>query len=353
MIRDISIKGYKAFKDESFSLCNLTVLTGLNGSGKSSLIQSIRMLFEADHDRPFLKGFGGYSEIKSKYSGTSPLIEITATDDKGAKNRLVLDADKFEVDRGFLPFIEYISAERLGPKTSLPIKLNRSISVGEQGEFCADFFDKFKAVIVCEALRHPNAKANTLDSQLTEWMREISPNLDFKFSVDADHDLSTIEIDSGRATNTGFGISYSLPIVLSSLILSSESCPDFEYSHAEFWYNGLKKRGAVLIVENPEAHIHPSGQTQLGILLALLATTGIQVIMETHSDHVIDGVRIAVKEFEAISSEDVTIKYFLKDSGKPSVYDSISVLPNGSLSHWPLGFFDQMQTNLRRLARRS
>ncbi|MBY8211790.1 DUF3696 domain-containing protein [Vibrio fluvialis] len=352
MIKKVSITGYKTFKNEEFYLKNLTVLTGINGSGKSSLIQSIRMLFSAENDRPFLKGLGDYSELKSLYAGAFPLIEISAHDERGNENKLELGEDIFTVNRSFNPFIEYISAERLGPKTSLPIKLNHSIGVGEQGEFCADFFNKFKGARVCASLRHPDAAAVTLESQLTEWMRGISPNLTFTFNVDKAHDISTIEIDSRRATNTGFGISYSLPIVLSALVLSSESCTNFEYSHAEFWYNQLKTTNPILIVENPEAHVHPSGQTQLGILLALLSTTGVQVIMETHSDHVIDGVRIAVKECEQLDPDEVTIKHFIKEPSKPSTYENISVQPNGSLSHWPVGFFDQMQENLRRIAKR-
>lgn len=353
MINEISIQGYKSFVKDRFKLENLTVLTGLNGSGKSSLIQSIRMLFKASEDSPYLDGLGDYSELKSIHAGASPQIVIEATTNSNSTNQLTLDSHTFNVTREFSPFVEYISAERLGPKASLPIKLNRSISVGEQGEYCADFYDKFKNVIVCENLRHPDSKSNTLEAQLAEWMRGISPNLSFNFNVDKAHDLSTIEIDSRRATNTGFGISYSLPIVLSALVLSSQECLDFEHTFAQEWYEDLKARGALLIVENPEAHVHPSGQTQLGILLALLSTTGVQVIIETHSDHVIDGIRIAVKECDQLAHENVVIKHFTKSKDQPSKYSDISVLPNGSLNHWPVGFFDQMQSNLRRLAKRN
>ncbi|WP_418139838.1 DUF3696 domain-containing protein [Oceanimonas smirnovii] len=353
MIKEISIKGYKSFLDEKFTLKNLTILTGLNGSGKSSFIQSIRMIFESDYENPFLEGLGDYSELKSAHAGPSPLISIIARNERDEINSIALNATSYNVERQFDHIVEYISAERLGPKTSLPIKLNRSISVGEQGEFCADFYNKFKASVVCENLRHPDQISNTLENQLAEWMRGISPNLKFKFSVDSSHDLSTIKIDYRRATNTGFGISYSLPVVLSALVLSSENCLDFEHPHAEAWYKNLKSKGAILIVENPEAHIHPSGQTQLGILLGLLSTSGVQVIMETHSDHVIDGVRIAVKECDNLNAEDVIIKYFVKNTNEPSKCEDLSVLPNGTLSHWPEGFFDQMQTNLRRLARRN
>lgn len=78
-----------------------------------------------------------------------------------------------------------------------------------------------------------------------------------------------------------------------------------------------------------------------------------QVIIETHSDHVIDGVRIAVKECDSLEPDNVIIKHFFKSANKPSKCTDIFVLPSGNLSQWPEGFFDQMQTNLRRLARRN
>ncbi|MEZ9955523.1 hypothetical protein AB4395_24035, partial [Vibrio splendidus] len=99
-------------------------------------------------ENPFLEGLGDYSELKSVHAGPAPLISITAKNEKDETNTLTLDATNFSMERQFEHIVEYISAERLGPKTSLPIKLNRSISVGEQGEFCADFYNKFKYSLI-------------------------------------------------------------------------------------------------------------------------------------------------------------------------------------------------------------
>lgn len=202
-------------------------------------------------------------------------------------------------------------------------------------------------------MNHGMTVSSTLKSQLTSWMTEISPNVSFEFNHTKKHDTSYIEIEGHRATNTGFGISYALPIVLASLVMSSRECLDFEEEHARLWFERLKTDNLVLMIENPEAHLHPKGQTQMGIFLSLLSSCGVQVVVETHSDHFIDGVRIAVKEYKNVVSDEVTIKYFSRESNQPSKFVDISVNEDGSLDKWPEGFFDQMQTNLIRLSKKA
>ena len=63
------------------------------------------------------------------------------------------------------------------------------------------------------------------------------------------------------------------------------------------------------MVENPEAHLHPSAQAAMGEFLAISAASGIQVILETHSDHVLNGIRRAVKK-GLITHHDVAIHFF-------------------------------------------
>ncbi|WDZ73574.1 AAA family ATPase [Vibrio harveyi] len=52
------------------------------------------------------------------------------------------------------------------------------------------------------------------------------------------------------------------------------------------------RKGGLVIIENPEYHLHPKGQSYLGRLIALTAEAGVQVIVETHSDHLINGMRL-------------------------------------------------------------
>jgi predicted ATPase len=128
----------------------------------------------------------------------------------------------------------------------------------------------------------------------------------------------------------GFGVTYALPVVTAALLAPSDS---------------------LLLVENPEAHLHPSGQSAVGAFLARVASDGVQVILETHSDHVINGIRRAISADYVLPASDVAIHFFRADEGdNPSVV-KIDVQPRGDLSEWPEGFFDQMDADLAALAR--
>lgn len=348
MINKIELNSYKSFIGKSIDIAPLTVLTGVNGSGKSTVIQAIRMVTEINHNgkKHFLSGYGGYDELRSKYSHSKEIC-VTIHNDTDT-HKLIIDKETSRLDKEIDIISEYISAERLGPQTYLPLNLGRDITIGAKGEYCADYFHKFESCVVNDFLYRKDRKSKTLKDQLASWMSEISPNINLDFSLDEKHDISNVEIDGHRATNTGFGISYAMPIVMSILVLSSVKCNDFKEKYVEDWYIGLKTKNKVLLVENPEAHIHPSGQTQLGMLAVLASLAGIQVIVETHSDHFIDGVRIASKQLNYTNN--VLINYFTKDSLSPSEVEKIKVLDSGELSNWPNGFFDQIQKNLLKLA---
>jgi predicted ATPase len=133
-----------------------------------------------------------------------------------------------------------------------------------------------------------------------------------------------------RATNVGFGISYTLPVVVAVL---------------------AARPGDLILLEAPEAHLHPRGQSRLGQLLARAASGGVQVIAETHSDHVINGVRVAVHD-GLIPPEMAGFLYFHWDpnaeEGTP-VVRRVLVDSDGRLEDWPEGFFDQIENDLSNL----
>ena len=134
--------------------------------------------------------------------------------------------------------------------------------------------------------------------------------------------------DPTLATNIGFGISYVLPIILNGLIAA---------------------KGSYFIVENPEAHLHPSAQSKIGQFLAMVANAGVHVIVETHSDHVINGLQVAVAKKE-LDADLVAINFFNQAIGsvQPEV-ESITLNEKGELSNWPKGFFDQTQIDFAEL----
>jgi predicted ATPase len=129
-----------------------------------------------------------------------------------------------------------------------------------------------------------------------------------------------------RPTNVGFGLTYALPIVIACL---------------------SAKPGSLILLENPEAHLHPQGQTWLAYLAVAAVAAGAQIIMETHSDHVLNGLRIAVKDGRIPAAS--TAVHFFRRSGQTAEVISPGMGDDGMLSDWPKGFFDEWENSLDQL----
>ena len=102
------------------------------------------------------------------------------------------------------------------------------------------------------------------------------------------------------------------------------------------------------MLENPEAHLHPRGQRKMGELIALCASKGVQIFLETHSDHILNGIRIAVKQ-KALKGDQVGLFYFSKNQEYDKTVHCVEtpkINDNGRLDYWPDGFFDEWEKAL-------
>ena len=107
----------------------------------------------------------------------------------------------------------------------------------------------------------------------------------------------------------------------------------------------------LVMIENPEAHLHPKGQAKMGELIARCAASGVQLFVETHSDHIVNGLRVAVKE-KIITPKQVGINYFTKniENGESyTVNTPIKIGINGELSYYPQDFIDEWENQLMKL----
>ncbi len=128
-----------------------------------------------------------------------------------------------------------------------------------------------------------------------------------------------------RAPNMGFGVSYALPIILAGMFINP---------------------GGLLIIENPEAHLHPAGQSRMGYFVSMLAASGVQVVVETHSDHVLNGIRRAIGE-SGLLAHQAAVVHFFDQEGNSALHFNRA----GNLDTWPSRFFDQYQIDVSALAR--
>ena len=84
------------------------------------------------------------------------------------------------------------------------------------------------------------------------------------------------------------------------------------------------------------------------VLLALTAAGNVQVIVESHSDHVLNGIRLAVKD-GGLDPTRARLHFFHREPGNQSQFESPTITKEGRLTHWPSGFFDQWEKSLDQL----
>ena len=227
----------------------------------------------------------------------------------------------------------YLSAERLGPRDFQGIRSEptEALRVGVQGQYTAEVMGRRESEKIREGLRHPkHEKFAPLNKQVEFWMQEMFPGVKFLAQQGNNTNTASLSIedrgDWSRPQNVGFGISYALPIVVAGL---------------------LSPKDSLFIVENPEAHLHPAAQSKMAFFLARLAANGVQVMVETHSDHIINGIRLAtVEKGHPLKKEDVILHNFDRNEDGSQRNTEIEITSTGSLTDWPVGFFDQIERDL-------
>ena len=345
MIKKVTVKNFKCFENITIDCKELTLFTGINGMGKSTIIQAVLLLRQTYENNPNLTdrklmlngsyvSLGTQRDILYWYRADDE-IQIIIEDEKQVWDfsydtqgeLLSFECSGSSSTPSFLADnFEYISAERLGPRRYYD-NLERNDSLGGQvgirGEnTAACLYEEGSDLKIYPNMKHGSEQSERLDMQINAWMSEISPGIKVNVIPYLDVNLMGIRYstsnslgeESTNALNMGFGVSYCLPVIVP------------------------------LIPENPEAHLHPRGQRRIGELVALAAANGVQIFLETHSDHVLNGIRLAVRK-KKIECDRVKINYFyefLTDQGIPRhEKTSPEILPDGSLSNWPDGFFDE------------
>ena len=125
-------------------------------------------------------------------------------------------------------------------------------------------------------------------------------------------------------THVGVGVSQVLPILVMCL---------------------LAEEGDVIILEQPELHLHPKVQTRLADFFVAMNKLGKQCIVETHSEYMINRLRYRVAKSDDSSIADNTMMYFVEKEKKTgaSNYRPVTINKYGVIEDWPDGFFDESE----------
>jgi predicted ATPase len=372
VLKGLHLSNFKCFEELDLPLRPLTLLTGVNGGGKSSVIQALVLLSQTLAEREWGKSLllegpdlalGSAADVLNQGSSRRRLsLGIDSKDESviwnfKAEDRRALSVELEDVTinghqieigdaiRWLLPAahsenstavgclrrLSWITAERTGPRELLPLHdAHGHATVGARGELAAGLLYWRESDTVCSELCIPEAPP-TLFHQIRAQMQEFFPGCDLRVSpIDGASAVSlrlrtNARTDFQRPQNVGFGLTQLFPILVAIL---------------------AARKDDILLIENPEVHLHPKAQQDIGTLLARVANTGVQVIVETHSDHVLNGIRIAVKS-SVIAADQVAMHFF--SPANEFVPTSPNLDANGRLDIWPEGFFDQFDLALSKL----
>ncbi len=382
MISRIDLRHFKCFETLKLSLRPLTLLSGSNATGKSSVMQALVLLHQTmrEHEwssRLMLNGATirlgtGADVIDQVYGRRSCRIALFDGDAdrfewefEGERDEMSMavqrtqgdteshggwDTDESQALRRLLPLdasdhpltdrlcrLTYLTAERLGPREYYSYDDPQLTPVvGPRGENAVSVLHSGRDRQVLPELVEagvPHTRFRQVEARMAGFFpgcvlaveqvpRANAVTLGVRVSSDTDFH---------RPVHTGFGLTQVLPIVVAALSASEED---------------------MLLIENPEVHLHPAGQAAMGEFLGKVSSAGVQVMIETHSDHVLNGIRRAVKG-GMLSSDNVALHFFRPrsetDATGPQV-QSPAIDSDGNIDSWPDGFFDQFDRDMNYLA---
>ncbi len=368
MITRLDLRHFKCFRELRLPLGSVTLLSGKNASGKSTVLHSLGLLQQTirEHEwstRLMLNGVSarlgvvsdvvdqvygrrecmiglvyGEREYRWRFRGerTDMAMDIASVraygeevDDPAVLRRLMpVDIEGDSLGK-HLESLTYLTAERMGPREVYQLDDPQAAPVvGPTGEDAVSVLHLGRDEMVLPALRVAG-RPPTRWWQVTARMESFFPGCGMSIEAIPHANAVTLGLRTSPSTefhrpiNTGFGLTQILPLIVAAI---------------------SAKEHDLLLIENPEVHLHPAGQAAMGEFLVEVAAAGIQVLIETHSDHVLNGVRRAVKN-GVLSPDDVLLHFFRprdeSEEGERPQVESPAIDAAGSVDAWPEGFFDQ------------
>lgn len=343
MIQSFRVKDFKSIDDFTFNLKNLNLFTGHNSSGKSSAIQAFLLAVDnvdvPDYQHKLTSrhmGAPAFNEVRNYINNAKEFcVEIdgvklifTPADESMLSTDVVRTDESAEVFPAWMASpLFYLTANHETNVSTSKINPNSGFNpIGLKGEYVIDYYYHHKDEILPNSAIADDSQF-TVASQLNYWLKKMTG-----YTLEVFPNGSVYEAKyktaSGKLldpTHVGTGVSFLTVLIILALVSAI--------------------RGGILIVENPEIHLHPSAQAALIDFLNFVSKSGVQLIIESHSDHVFNGVRRLLHDNQ-LELDNVAVFSFNKPGETSSEITEVELSQEGGIRKYVPGLFEQFDLDL-------
>lgn len=226
--------------------------------------------------------------------------------------------------------IEFVGPFRSRPQRTYIFSGEAPSSVGASGDKCID-------ILASDQSRRKGKKKN-IAQKVSNWLQqsEIAKRIVVFPLTDRHFEIYVTHIHTGEEVNiadSGFGISQILPILVAGYFIPKDS---------------------IFIIEEPEIHLHPKAQCEIGTFLHDISKNNVQIFVETHSEHLLLRLQRHVASGD-LRPEDVNVFYiYSEEKEKGKIAKLIPVGLDGYFAEeWPQGFFPERLREAEKIAKQS
>ncbi len=232
-----------------------------------------------------------------------------------------------KITRFFTSEIRYLGPLRADPQASQKFSPSSEFDdVGAKGEYAAAVYDANQNASI--EWYNPVTKQierGILRAALDNWVRYLDVANQIKIETAGQSGFSwQVVHKKGQKplplSAVGVGVSQILPILVMGL---------------------LAPKDTLLMVEQPELHLHPSVQARLGDFFVGLTNCNKQCLIETHSENLVSQLRYHIVQAGGIEYSDCMIYFVDQDNEGTARFEPVQISPQGNILNWPDGFFDE------------
>ncbi len=351
MLKKIEINNLKSIDHLEVELSDLNLFVGANSSGKSTILQGLLFVAQNTEEAVGLNGdfvkLGDLEENCCIYRTGKEISVQIFMDNRYIRKQIVRDAETSKLRmltrqssgteqtwRNIFNIrnrqIQYLSCHRIGPLNLYEKNMGLDDTIDSNGNFAMSYLNSHGRDPIEQSLCR-GSQDFTLLGQVNWWLNYIveteimTEEIAGADAIRASYNMK--DVKKVRPINIGAGISY-----LVSVLIMCLSAPE----------NGI------IVIENPEIHLHPTAQAKVCEFLYFVACSGRQLFVETHSDHIFNGFRVGLAN-QSMDAEKVNIQYTYLNQGNTTESMKVEVGKYGNIRNQREGLFDQFDIDMNRM----